>query len=113
MAGRPRTMAKRLTDFESKVVELLQALDELMPELYRKHESPNSDPAYLWTNAVDTLSDAGSSVDSLARFYREKAGITGDGPFINWDYNRLCATCDDYNSTPPPPAEPISPEYLI
>ena len=74
MAGRPKMMAKRITELEAKVEEVWVLLEDYMPEQYAdlSVESPLCD---AWNAANFAITDASYRMAELATMLRAKAGI--------------------------------------
>lgn len=76
MAGRPRTMAKRVLKLEQRADELYGDFLELIPRQYERN-TPRKAPLHAaWHSAmvaVETVSDAFYQLSDLLR---ERAGIT-------------------------------------
>ncbi|MCH8852606.1 MAG: hypothetical protein IID41_08105 [Planctomycetes bacterium] len=74
MAGRPKVMAKRITELDEKLEELWGLLDDYMPKQYadRSAEGPLCD---AWGAAENAITDASHRMGDLATMLRAKAGI--------------------------------------
>ena len=80
MAGRPRKMAKRVTELEDRAMMLEGDLLELTPGQYLKDDC-GPDPLGLcqaWRKALDAALDAYLALGTLGEIVRDKAGFVRD-----------------------------------
>lgn len=78
MPGRPKMMAKKITDLADKAEELYSLIEEYIPKQYEMHEGPLEETDELcqcWNKAVFMLTDAMGATSILAEMLRAKAGI--------------------------------------
>ena len=82
MAGRPKMMAKKMTDLEAKTNEMFDLISEYIPEQYELFEGPTGkDPLCdAWNTALFAVTDAMQRMNQLARMLRDKAGIDEPEP---------------------------------
>ena len=78
MPGRPKTMAKKVTELEERAMVLEGDLAELIPGQYVKRDNCGPDPLGLgqaWRNASDAALNAYCALAELGDILRNKAGI--------------------------------------
>ena len=78
MPGRPKMMAKKITDLADKAEELYSLISELIPRQYEMWEGPlekASELCQCWNKGVFMLTDAMCATANLAEMLRGKAGI--------------------------------------
>lgn len=79
MAGRPRTMAKRVGEIETLMEELLAHFERVMPEQYRTNPSLDDPVSCAWKAAWSALQDADCLLTELLELLKLKAAKTGTG----------------------------------
>ena len=83
MPGRPKMMAKKITELEAKAEEVCGLIEEYIPRQYEMHEGPleETDPlCQSWNLAVFAATDAMNRMSDLAILLRAKAGIPESEP---------------------------------
>ena len=80
MAGRPRKMAKRVSAFEQRALDLFNDMFDARPEQYREHPNEDDPLNAAWNDAVGAVTSAMNELEALGDLLREKAGITDPGP---------------------------------
>ena len=80
MAGRPRTMAKRVTALEDRALQLTDDLLKIVPSQYLGHPNDGDPFNAAWNRAVDRVHDSMYAFAGLGNLVREKAGIVEPGP---------------------------------
>ena len=78
MAGRPKMMAKKITDLEARTEEVWGLIEQYIPKQYEMHEGPLEETDELcqcWNRAVFAATDAMTAMANLAEMLRAKAGI--------------------------------------
>lgn len=76
MAGRPRTMAKRVLEIEKRAEEVWEAFEEVMPERYLE-DPPANDPLHAaWNSVWCALSQTFAAFHRLTEMLRERADFT-------------------------------------
>ncbi len=80
MAGRPKTMVKRVERLGHQVVRLRCDLEEQMPEQYMYHPDDRDPINKAWNRARDAASLATAHLGSLSGLLREKAKSTRSSP---------------------------------
>ena len=80
MAGRPKTMAKRLAEIEERAFRLSVDLCKLRPYQYREREGAEGEDEYaaVWNAAVRATSSAANAVNHLLGLAEERAGLDFD-----------------------------------
>ena len=81
MAGRPRTMARKVAELEGLASELADRLDSVAPQQYRGKVNPQDALAVAWSDALNAVWMAVYELESLTDLLCAKAGITEPGPF--------------------------------
>ena len=82
MAGRPKKMAKRVTELEDRALVLKSDVEELVPDQYLEDDY-GPDPLGLgqaWENALDATEDAHFALGALGEILRDRAGIEDQEP---------------------------------
>jgi hypothetical protein len=80
MAGRPRTMIKRVDGIEIAAFDVANAVSKLIPEKYREN-APEGDPvAEEWKRLLDTAVSTWGAASDLNLALRDKAGLPEDCP---------------------------------
>ncbi len=77
MAGRPKTMAKRVAALYERAEQLLDDLLATRPAQYAKDRGVAGDGslASLWSEAADTAFDCADAFDELLCRLKQRAGI--------------------------------------
>ena len=75
MAGRPRTMHKRVEELTARADALLSDSYSLMPKQYREYVNPSDSVGAAWDDAWGAVSDNCRSLEALRKLLAEKAGI--------------------------------------
>ena len=78
MPGRPKMMAKKITELEAKAEEVFNLITEYIPKQYEMHEGPLEEMDELcrgWNESMFAIIDASCRVGELAKMLRAKAGI--------------------------------------
>ncbi len=78
MPGRPKTMARKVTELEERALVLEGDMAELIPDQYLEHADCGADPlglAQAWRNASDAALNAYCALAELGDILRNKAGI--------------------------------------
>ncbi len=75
MAGRPKTMAKKLTELEERAYQLSVDLGKLCPHQYRewREEWDEDDYSAVWNRAVRAMEAASDASRYLLMFAEERA----------------------------------------
>ena len=76
MAGRPKTMAVKVTRLEDEARRLCWEVYEAMPQQYIEDPDPKGAISYAWNDAYYKVRDAMCAVEELAEQLRSKAGLT-------------------------------------
>lgn len=79
MPGRPKMMAKKVTELEKRAMVLEADVAELIPGQYMKRDNCGPDPLGLgqaWKNAADAALNAYCALAELGDILRNKAGIS-------------------------------------
>ena len=84
MAGRPKTMAKRVTALEDRALQLTIDLFKIVPLQYLDHPNDGDPFNRAWNEATDATRTAMCKLEDLGALVREKAGITVLGPIASW-----------------------------
>ncbi len=71
MAGRPRTMAKRVAQLYEAYRAIAEELEKLMPQQYRR--PTNDSLGRTWQQAVNSLAQSEDYLSDLASFLEFKA----------------------------------------
>ncbi len=80
MAGRPKTMLKRVAVLETLAVELFQRMHETIPRQYCEEPATDEDSIWRdWRTAYGTVAKAVTVLGYLSWTLREKAGVGGVG----------------------------------
>ena len=80
MPGRPRRMAKRVTELEDQALTLSVELFVATPAQYRNHPDPSDRVNEAWNDALSTATLLSIKMERLGDLIRSKAGITEPGP---------------------------------
>ena len=80
MAGRPRTMLRRVERLEVAAYELADAVFQAIPEQYRTRRNDDDYIAEVWRKALDAAISAWGRTTDLGQALRGKAGILSYGP---------------------------------
>lgn len=78
MPGRPKVMAKNITELAEKAEEVFNLILEYIPKQYEMREGPfrRADLlCQLWKEAEWKITDAMYATSTLAKILRDKAGI--------------------------------------
>ena len=102
MAGRPKMMAKRVTELEAQGLELSRRVFEFCPK-----KSMKGDPiCEAWDAVVGTTMNASIELQQLGDLLREKAGITEPGPVQQFDEEILAMQSESAAGKPPAAESP-------
>ena len=75
MAGRPKTMHKRVEELTARALTLGNDYVALMPEQYREHVNPSDSVGAAWYKSWGQVADNWRSLEALRKLLAEKAGI--------------------------------------
>ena len=76
MAGRPRTMAKRLAQLEASAFETYRSLEALRPPQHAARQGEEGDDlACAWNEACRALGMASIALSILLEYAEERAGL--------------------------------------
>lgn len=84
MAGRPKTMARKITELEARALQLAQDYFELMPKMYRDQVNPQDPINQSWNKTLDQVMGLLKAIEQLGDLYRAKAGILDPGPITSF-----------------------------
>ena len=102
MAGRPKMMAKRVTELEAEALDFSFRVCSACPDQYHK---PSDDPlCEAWGVAVSGAIGASRELQRLGDILRKKAGITEPGPVQQFD-EEILALKSEYAVGQPPESE--------
>lgn len=80
MAGRPKTMAKRVGVLEEQAVWLSLEVFKARPSQYREKPDAGDPINAAWNDAMEIAHMASICLERLGDLLRKKAGITEPGP---------------------------------
>ena len=79
MAGKPRTMAKRVAEVEERVYASYAALEKLRPAQYAARQDEDEEwqdeVCLLWNAAVEGAREAWGLLEELLQLLEERAGL--------------------------------------
>ena len=88
MAGRPKTMAKRVDCLEVAAFQLVDAILQTIPEQYQADFEKGDLVGQAWNESYNTAADLWMAIGDLGELLRKKAGIKGEGPTEKWELVR-------------------------
>ena len=80
MPGRPKTMAKKVSELEERADTLADDVCMAWPAMYAQNPRSEDRICRAWRDAVDTTYSAAEALGNLADRLRAKAGIREPGP---------------------------------
>lgn len=80
MPGRPKTMAKKVTELEERAFKLAADVFLAAPQRYLDDPAPKNEAGCLWKLSAEFAKATLLALEELAMFLREKANITDPGP---------------------------------
>ena len=80
MPGRPRTMAKKVAEFEEQAICLSADVFLTIPDHCREYPDPDDPLNRAWNDAVEATVQASIELERLGDLLRVKARITEPGP---------------------------------
>jgi hypothetical protein len=85
MAGRPKTMAKKVRQLEQMALDLCLAVNEICPAYAL--EPGNTELGVAWTNAFESEVAGLAHLETLGNLLRKRAGLDGPSAFEAWAAN--------------------------
>ena len=80
MAGRPKTQAKKVREFEEWFLNFESGFSAVVPGMYLDRPDSNDQLNKAWNCAVDSIMLANSMLAGLGDMLRARAGIKEPGP---------------------------------
>ena len=85
MPGRPKMMAKRVTELEERALALKVDVDALMPDQYVQGDYEPDSLAQAWQEAWAVVDDAVTALEWLGYLLRNKVGFRRDEDGALWN----------------------------